>query len=598
MCFLTVKGVKYSFDKGLKLIDIIRQNNITFETPCGGGLTCGKCKVILKSGDVNPITNEEEKFLTVDELSVGTRLACFMEPKGDICIDFPEQLDDKNKILTKGILPEHDFKPNINKKTFEFHQHCLKNELSYLEALENVLDEKVVANKHLILQQLPSIIKEKKITAIYSNNYILGVEKKDTTSSCYGVAIDIGTTTVVASLVNLITGQEIEIESALNPQTEYGLDVLSRIDFVRKNKGGLELLHNGIINCLNRLIMSLCKNSKIDKENIYEIAVAANTTMLHILLNVDPTCMGKSPYKSVFIKENKFLASELGIKISAYGMVYTLPGVSSFVGSDIVAGVCAGSLFEKGKKSLFIDVGTNGEMVLYGSGQMVACACAAGPALEGMNIKNGMRATSGAVENVKIIDSQVFLKVIGDIKPIGICGSGIIDCISELLQNKVIGLTGRIKNQDNIESLPKGVAIKDGSTRSIMLSSANGEISVTQNDVRQVQLAKGAILSGIYTLLDYVKLSIYELDEVIIAGQFGAHLNVESLIGVGMLPSTFNGKVRYIGNSSVTGAILYLLSRNFREIIRDITGRIDYVELSTMQDYEKTFTKALTFKKI
>jgi uncharacterized 2Fe-2S/4Fe-4S cluster protein (DUF4445 family) len=289
----------------------------------------------------------------------------------------------------------------------------------------------------------------------------------------------------------------------------------------------------------------------------------------------------------------------LGINISLFGRVYLLPGVSSYIGADIVAGVCVCDLYKTNKNILFIDIGTNGEIVLSKKGELNSCSCAAGPALEGMNISCGMRAGEGAIENIKIEDT-IQTKIIEDKDPTGICGSGIVDAISELARLKLIGKTGRINKKssvecdENLKHLSECIVDEDKKRKFVLIKEPK-EISITQEDIRQVQLAKGAILSGFYALVNEMNIEINDLDQVIIAGQFGKHLSVESLVGVGIIPKELKEKIRYIGNSSKTGAVMTLLSKDIRNSMENIAKDITYFELSTKEGYERLFTDCLKF---
>ncbi len=598
MSYLYVNDKSYEFEKGKNLLDIIQMNHLGMESPCGGKGICGKCKIKILNGDINNLTNEELKFLTNEEIDNNIRLSCLVYPKGDITIDFLHNDKKNHKILTDGYMPEFNKSPFLSKKVYKINKPTLEKNLSYEDILINTIEGRI-KDKHTILKYLPEIFEKDEFTAVCLDNELIGIESDDTSDKLYSLAIDIGTTTVVASLIDINSGYEVSCESEINPQKEYGLDVLSRINLAKTKENGLEILHKSIINCINKLIKNLCEKNNINKENIYEVAVAANTTMMHILLGVSPNSIGKSPYSPVFVSSKNISSSSLGIDISAFGRVYLLPGVSSYIGADIVAGVCVCDLHKADKNILFIDIGTNGEIVLSKKGELTSCSCAAGPALEGMNISCGMRAGEGAIENIKIEDT-IQTKVIEDKDPIGICGSGIVDAISELARLKLIGKTGRINKKNSVESdenlkhLSECIVDEDKKRKFVLIKEPK-EISITQEDIRQVQLAKGAILSGFYALVNEMNIEINDLDEVIIAGQFGKHLSIESLVGVGIIPKELKEKVRYIGNSSKTGAVMTLLSKDIRNSMENIAKDINYFELSTKEGYERLFTDCLKF---
>ncbi|MCM1990677.1 ASKHA domain-containing protein [Oceanirhabdus seepicola] len=594
------KDKKIEFKVGDTLLNILQDNGILAESPCGGNGTCGKCKIKIIEGSINEPTEEEVKHLYKEELEGDIRLSCLVIPTGDLTVELLNTKDVKHKILAEGYMPEFDINPVINKRVHKLTKPTLEKNFSYEELLEEALEIAIYEDDHMLLRSLPEIFENQEVTAIYAGEKFIGVEAGDTSCELYGIAVDIGTTTVVASLVDLNSGKEISSESEINPQKEYGLDVLSRIDFTRTKANGLELLQNSIIDCLNNLTSELCSKNSININNIYEMTIAANATMMHLLLGVNTNSIGKSPYSTVFSRQKKLLASSIGIKLSLFARVYCLPGVSSYIGADIVAGSVVSELDKTDKNVLFIDIGTNGEIVLSKGGELSSCSCAAGPALEGMNISCGMRAAEGAIEGIKINEDGIRLKVIGNKEPVGICGSGILEGISEIVRAKLVGKTGRLKKKSDIEEndqlqyLSKYL-IEEDRKRKICISSETKEISITQGDIRQVQLTKGAILSGFYALLDLLEIDMMDLNEVIIAGQFGKHLSVDSLVGSGIIPADLRGKIRYIGNSSKSGALMCLLSKEVREDMEKVAKKIQYFELSTKEGYDKLFTKCLNF---
>lgn len=602
MSYLTVrsKDERYEFKEGETLLNILQDNNILMESPCGGKGTCGKCKIKIVEGLINDLTEEEVKHLSKEELEQGIRLSCLVIPNGDLTVELLNTKDVKHKILAEGYMPKFDINPVIYKRVHKITKPTLENNLSYEELLEEAIETPVYQNDTMLLRCLPEIFESEEVTAIYANEKLIGVESGDTSRKLYGIAVDIGTTTVVASLVDLNGGKEISSESEINPQKEYGLDVLSRIDFTKTKDNGLELLQKAIIECLNKLTSELCSKNDININNIYEMTIAANATMMHLLLGVNTNSIGKSPYAVVFSRQQNLLASSIGIKLSPFARVYCLPGVSSYIGADIVAGAVVSELDKTDKNVLFIDIGTNGEIVLSKGGELSSCSCAAGPALEGMNISCGMRAAEGAIEGVEINEDGIRLKVIGDKEPVGICGSGILEAISEIARVKLVGKTGRLKKKSDIEENEQlqylsQYLIEEDRKRKICITSASKEISITQGDIRQVQLAKGAILSGFYALLELMEIDMMDLDQVIIAGQFGKHLSVDSLVGSGIIPADLRDRIRYIGNSSKTGALMCLLSKEVREDMEKVAKKIHYFELSTKEGYDKLFTKCLNF---
>lgn len=441
----------------------------------------------------------------------------------------------------------------------------------------------------LEIELLQKVRKHKVLTSGYLPEFEL--DKKEQ----YGVAIDIGTTTVVCALVDMSTGKEIANASQINEQKHFGLDVLTRITYeIEHGQDGVEKLQKAIVDSLNEMIGEMCECAQISRSEIKEITVAANCTMLHMLLGVDATSLGRAPYKPVFVEAKEVQAKEIGILAAEDAVLYCLPSVSAYIGADIVAGAYVCDLQNQKGNVLFVDIGTNGEIVLSKDGQLLCCSCAAGPALEGMNITCGMRAAEGAIEDVRITENGVEVKVIGETAPAGLCGSGILAAIKELLRVGLVRKEGAfIKKEKLAETDYRYDLLRlNGKKREFVLGE---ELIITQGDVRQVQLAKGAILSGFTALLEKAGLQMEELDKVLIAGQFGAHLPVESLTGLGILPMEVKDKIAYVGNSSKTGAYMALMSQRERLGMEELAGHMEYMELAETKGYERLFAECLIF---
>ncbi len=443
------------------------------------------------------------------------------------------------------------------------------------------------------------LLKKERKHEVLTKGYLPAFEK-DNFDGGYGVVIDIGTTTVVTALIDLRTGEEIASASMINAQKRYGLDVLTRITYEYEHPDcGVRKLQEAIVNSINGMIEEVCKETAVSREEIREIDVAANCTMMHMLLGVDARSLGKSPYKPEFTEAKELLAHEIGIRAAEDTKLYCLPQVSAYIGADIVAGAYVCQLWKEQGNVLFIDIGTNGEIVLANHGRLTCCSCAAGPALEGMNISSGMRAAEGAIEDVEIMEQGIRLRVIGNGEPAGLCGSGILAVVKELLRTGIVKKTGVFVKKEKLEETDYRYPMirMDGTKREFVLCE-EPQIVVTQGDVRQVQLAKGAILSGFTVLLKKAGLRMEELDKVMIAGQFGAHLPAESLIGTGILPQEAAGKLSYVGNSSKTGAYMALLSRRVKQEIETLAEKMEYMELAETDNYERIFAESMIFSEV
>ncbi|WP_297280849.1 ASKHA domain-containing protein [uncultured Anaerococcus sp.] len=410
----------------------------------------------------------------------------------------------------------------------------------------------------------------------------------------FGLAIDIGTTTVAIYLVDLSSGQIIDKNSAINSQSKYGLDVMTRISFEYENNDGMDLLQKEIVDSLNAMIDELVDRNGLSLDKISDIVVAANTTMLHMLVGKDARSLGKYPYKPEFVEALNIRSKDIGLKVDA--KLYTLANVSAFVGSDIIAGVYLTDLINK-ENTLFVDIGTNGEIVLKAKDKLYCCSTAAGPALEGMNIECGMRAEGGAIEAVKINEQDIILDTIDKQDPRGICGSGLLSAVTEIIKARLVNKRGRIIDPDSLDGndFRKKLVEKNASGDRLIILDKKANIYLSQKDIRQVQLAKGAILSGFLTLLSKEDMEIEELKSVIIAGGFGSHLKKSDITGVGILPKQTEDLITYVGNSSLIGAYMALMNDKIKKEMEDLSKKISYIELSTSENYERTFAKAMQF---
>ncbi len=560
------------------ILNLMRQAGVLPESPCNGKGLCGKCKVKIVSGTVSPITEQEEKFLTPAEKQENIRLACLAVPCDRVEIDeLGLTLEKKSDVLSAGQMPKITYHPSVRVEKKEI-------TLPTLEKMGALVDDLSHRCTLQVMKKLPYFA-GKEVYAVLREQTVIDLREDN---RIYGLAVDIGTTTVAVSLIDLQTGRAVQEDGFVNPQKAFGLDVLSRIHYDTEHENGVLQMQEVLVKRLQQSIDTMTKNAGSSSDSIYEIVVGGNSTMIHILLGVGLGSLGRSPYSSVFNCPMNIFAEQTGIHINEEGMLYCIPSVSTYIGGDIVAGALAARLDQAEDTVLFIDIGTNGEMILSCKGKMYSCSCAAGPALEGMNISSGMRAEPGAIEKIKIVEGRAELTTIGNAAPRGLCGSGILEAISEAVKAGIIAKTGRIA---------KDALLTDEDTdgkRRIVLDQSH-EIYVTQSDIRQVQLCKGAILSGILTLMQQTGMNADQIDRVIVAGQFGKHIEPQSLTGSGLIPSGMEDKISYIGNSSMTGAKMCLLSEEERERAEEIAGKICYIELSVCEGYEKLFTRCLQF---
>jgi uncharacterized 2Fe-2S/4Fe-4S cluster protein (DUF4445 family) len=592
--FITNEGKRIQCDPGKDLLQVLLDNGVFVDNPCNGKGSCGKCKIRLLQGQLPAVSETEKKLLKKEEMAAGVRLACLVVPEEDIEIE-TLQTERKHEILTAGYMPEFRMNPGIAKKVLQIEKPTLENPSAYEDSLCHALGREDLDWR--LLQHLDT--GEGKVTGVFNGTDLIGIETGDTTALIYGVAVDIGTTTVVTALIDLKTGDELAAASMLNPQKKFGLDVLTRISYSLESPAdGRKELQQTIVEGLNSLIEDMCSKAAVSRQNIYEISIAANCTMMHFLLGIDTAPIGRSPYAPVFVKAKNIMAGDIGLQGAPGARVYCLPSVSSYIGGDIVAGAYVCQLEKSRENLLFIDIGTNGEIVLAKNGRLMSCSCAAGPALEGMNISCGMRAAVGAIEDVAITAGGIELKVIGDEAPVGLCGSGILAVVKELLRIGLVKKNGSFIKKEELEETDYRYPLLrvDGKKREFILQDGQEPLGITQGDIRQVQLAKGAILSGFHALLRQAELHIDQLDKVMIAGQFGAHLPADSLVGTEILPAEVKDKIHYVGNSSKTGAYMALMSVEVKRELEALAKQMDYMELGAAAGYERLFAQCLQFE--
>ena len=448
--------------------------------------------------------------------------------------------------------------------------------------------------RHQILEQGIEIEPE---STIYEK-----IRRKTASQKIFGVAVDIGTTTVVAKLINMADGQCPATESTLNPQTRYGDDVISRIAYA-ETPDKLAELHKTIIDCINVLITRLCEKASIVPDDIYELCAVGNTTMNHIFLKFPIVQLGRAPYKAHSLDAFDKPAEMLGIKINPRGNIHTVENIAGFVGSDTTAVALTTGIDSVDKVTLIVDIGTNGEIVLGTKDKLFAASCAAGPALEGARISCGSRAAEGAIEAVVIGQDDIDLDVIGNCPPRSICGSGLIDTVAVMLDLGVIDATGRFTEPDSLkDTLPSAIVSRIGKTDeqlSFVLHRAANEnerhVVLTQRDIRQLQLAKAAIRAGINILMRKLDISDSDLEQIFLAGAFGNCIRPESALRIGLFPKSDTERIHFIGNAAASGAQMILLSERSRDHTRELAGKIEYVEIAHEPDFQDIYADCMMF---
>lgn len=596
---------KVTCEPGSTLMDVFHHNNIYIEAPCGGKGICGKCKVRVLAGKISDITDLESKFLSQREKQDGYRLACMTKILGDVEVATKGQLEGA-QILSTGLEYSVDISPGIIKKYVELDVPTVDDQRDDLKRLAQAVGIENPYTHISILRKLPQLLRDSdfKVTVAYDGNRILDVEKGDTSNQSYGVAIDIGTTTVVCYLMDLTTGEQVDIISGLNAQRPYGGDVISRIQHSMESVDGLNRLREAIVNQISQLINELARQNGISIDHVYNIAIAGNTIMGHLLLGIDPQHIAAAPFTPGTTKAEVYDAHDLGLKLGTASRVFLLPHISGYVGADVVAGILASGMDESQDLSLIIDIGTNGEIVLGNRDKIVCCSTAAGPAFEGANIRHGMGGVSGAINNIILDNGDIKYTTIDNKAPLGICGSGIVDALAVLLDAGIVDETGRLLDKDEIES-EVGQKLADRLTEIDDLpafiiadseSSGTGEpIVITQKDIREIQLAKAAIAAGIKVLINKMEKEVGEIDKLYLAGGFGSYIDKGNASRIGLIPTELQHRIIAIGNSAGTGAMLSLLSLEHFKRTSIIKDMAEYVELSSTLEFQNEYVDSMYF---
>lgn len=571
MAHFTTENITIEINEGDRLSDCIRAAGLTLETPCNGLGLCGKCRV-KTWGDLFPPEDLEIGFINAPKV----RLACLARAKGDVWIELPSK-DNQLKTINQGVAIEVELDSSVKQFRLPPPERTTQ---PYLERLPDNCGSVELYRKAGRLEQAGAL----QIYGVSMDNCLIDLGHE--LGELLGLAIDIGTTGISAYLLDLATGEILHKESCLNPQTEFGGDVLSRISYCLENPLGADQLRETIIGKINELLTDLTGNASRTKR-VYQVVIAGNTTMLHFVLGVYPGSIARAPYRPVFLEQVDLKARDTGILINPEGRVTLLPSASGYVGADILAGVVATAFDKKDVPAVFLDIGTNGEIVANLGGRLIATSTAAGPALEGMNISCGCRAEEGAIDSFFIDDQfELHFTTIGATSPKGICGSGLIDITAAMIKRKIILASGRFNPDLDLRINAK---VRD---KKFYLTK---ELYISQRDIRQIQLAKGAIAAGVTLLLEKAGIPLEDIQEAVIAGAFGYHINPDSIREIGLLPKGFQGKINFVGNSSVEGARLALINQGVMEQIKELKNRIEVLELSTNPRFQDYFVKALGF---
>lgn len=581
-------GKRIKISTKTNLLDALRSAGIIIRSVCGGQGECGKCKIIIKSGKFDFKYNPDEKLLTPDELRNGYVLACLTRCLSDCEIFIPpETIIEKPKIQAEVMLPTVSPNPMIC-KIFLPGDVAIKD---LQELLGYEINAKVEFSE-LLLSKIETIKKSypEGLTFVLSRyvNNVIDVEGGNTSNRIYGLAVDIGTTKIVAYLIDLVTGKKLDSESEYNAQLSYGEDVVSRVGYALEHEGGLKTLQKAAVDTINFLIKRFESKLNIRASEIYDVSVAGNTVMEYLFVGKNPEPLLVTKYKVEIPREAFILnASDLGLNVNPRAKVYCLPNAGRFLGGDTIGDILVSGMHKSPEISLLIDIGTNVEVVIGSEGWLLATTAAAGPAFEGWGVRFGMRATNGAIESVKI-DPQSLkakYKVIGNTKPKGICGSGLIDLLSELFRNGIIDALGKFNRKIKSPYVREGI---DGYEYVVVPkeNSATGtDIVITEKDIANLIDSKSAACAAISVLMKKMRLSVEDITRVYICGAFGSYINPNNATAIGLLPEFTNARIIYLGNGSVGGAYLTLVSSKFRDEAVEVAKLLAYYDLLKDADF-------------
>ncbi len=588
-------GRRYEGRVATTLLEAAQEAGVGLTALCGGQGLCGRCKVRVVSGSVSPPAAAEEELLAPEELGRGYRLACQTEVRGDLKVEIPpESLTATQRTQIEGLELEVAPEPPVVACELHLTPPTLEDLRSDEERVRNYLSDayglKRVAFDFSLWRQMPESLRRQgwEGTIGLRGGEVISFHPMDT--PLLGLAVDLGTTKIAGYLLDLPSGRVLAAQGLMNPQIGYGEDVMSRITYALGGEEKRVQLRDSAVQALNQLASQLMAQVDGQLRDILEAVVVGNTAMHHLFLGLPVAQLGRAPYVPAVSQALDVKARDAGLSIAPGGYLHLLPNIAGFVGADHVAMLLATRLFEARDPVLGLDIGTNTEITLAWDGRLVSCSCASGPAFEGAHIKDGMRAADGAIEGVQIIQGRVEYQTIGHHPPVGICGSGILDAVAQLLQEGIIDEKGSMKDHPGVRHTEKGPEF-------ILVPKGEGgtdrDIVVSRRDVGEIQLAKGAISAGINTLLTETGVQPFDLGRVYVAGAFGTYINIESALAIGMFPPLPHERFSQVGNAAGMGARLALISKRERARAQELAQKVEYIELTTYPRFAEEFAKAM-----
>jgi uncharacterized 2Fe-2S/4Fe-4S cluster protein (DUF4445 family) len=581
-------GVTVEVPDGHTLLDAITNAAVSVPTDCHGRGTCGKCLVRLGAGEVTPPTAAELARLSPQQLAEGWRLACQTQPlSASVSIDVRETRG-RRQILTASRLHHGVVRPAVTKRVVRVAPASLEDARTDAQRLRDTLPGEEVSPG--ALREAPVVLRKGRWEALVTSygRRIVDIEPPKAGTGIYGAAVDIGTSKIIVYFFDLETGRQIDQEALENPQMRYGEDVVTRIS--QALNGDRQQLMSAARDGINEALGRVCARQGIAARNVYDMTVVGNTAMHHLALGISPEGLGSAPYAPAVDRALQLRGADLGLSMNPEGGVYFLPPIAGFVGSDALAVAAATRLAYRRRPAMAIDIGTNTEISLAVNGNVTATSCASGPAFEGYQITHGMKAVEGAIERAVISpDGEVVsLATIGGAPPAGICGSGVVDILAGLVRAGVIDASGRMKLRGRVREGHRGreFVVTDG---------VRGEIVFTQQDVRALQLAKGAIASGWSLLMRHAGVKVEDLCHVYVAGAFGNYLDLGNSLAIGLLPPVPRERIAFVGNAAGVGAQMALIDVRARRRIAQLRARIGFLELATDSGFHEEFAARLGF---
>jgi uncharacterized 2Fe-2S/4Fe-4S cluster protein (DUF4445 family) len=600
----TPSGRDVRVPPGVSVFDAASWNGIAIDSTCGGHGTCKKCKVQVLDGSV-PIHRLDVRSLTTEQLEAGWRLACLAQATQDLKVDVPP-LTTRPKAATLGVGRQVILRPAVQKRYVELTEPTLSDQRTDLQRVKDAIEDLELTPDLHVLRRLPHVLRQAdfKVTAVIVDEALIDVEPGDTTQRRFAIAFDLGTTTVVATLVDTATGTPAAVASMLNKQQPFGGDVITRISATMMDPLAADRLRDLAQATLAELTGNVLDEAGVEPHEVYEVALAGNATMTALVLGIDPEPIGVAPFVMSTTTLPTLLASDLGLTLHPRARAVLFPALGAYVGGDIVSGMLATGMDRDKRTRLFIDVGTNCEIVLSDGDTILSTAAPAGPAFEGGAIRCGMRAADGAIEVVRIDETGVHLEVIGDVEPQGLCGSGLVDVVSELVRAGLLDASGRFVSDERALEIAPHVADRltsIGQERVFVLhrpepaSPPEESVYLSQRDVRELQFAKGAIATGWTLLLEQLGLEHSDVQQVLLAGSFGSYLSPAAAVRIGLVPKIPVLRIVSAGNVAGEGAKMSLLSVRERAGALALLKEVEYVELSDRTDFNDRFVDLLAF---